>query len=301
MPAMVQLAPGAWRSANWTIAGMVASQCAVPLQVYSERDVAPRGDARVFLPGALCLSDVLAARGWHNVFLGGAPLSFAGKGRFLRDHAYAETYGREEWEREGVRAEELNEWGLYDAAMFRRARAKLAQLHAAGRPFHMSVLTLDMHNPRGFLSPECRRRGVRDFPGIVECTAAEVADFVHFARERGYLRDTTFVIVGDHLAVPNPVYAQLRQAQERRIFGLVVADPLPQFGGRTLHAFDLYPTLLELAGFEVEGGRLGLGRTALGAGPGQDDRDPLPLASLRGSRAYRVLWEAPAGALPASN
>lgn len=117
-------APGA----NWTIAAIVATQCGIPLSVYSEYDIKRRGQERVFLPGASCLGDILQARGYRNVFLGGAPLSFSGKGAFLRDHGYQESYGRTQWKQLGATAEELNVWGLYDSALFKRARDKLETL-----------------------------------------------------------------------------------------------------------------------------------------------------------------------------
>ena len=120
--------------ATWTMAAMVAT-CGVPLKVYSEADIRRQAGRKSFLPGATCLGDILQARGWRNVFLGGAPLSFAGKGSFLRDHGYAEAWGRDEWERAGVVPEDLNEWGLVDSALFARAGKRLAELHAHGQPF----------------------------------------------------------------------------------------------------------------------------------------------------------------------
>lgn len=273
---------------TWTIAGMVASQCGVPLKVYSELDVKRADTGRSFLPGATCLGDVLRSHGWRNVFLGGAPLSFAGKGRFLRDHGYAETYGRDEWERAGVRSDEMNEWGLYDSALFERAKNKLAALHAAGEPFNLTLLTLDTHNPGGFLSPYCRQRGARTFADIVECTSVQVAQFVEFANDHGYLADTTIVIVGDHLAAPNPVYEELQRTGERQLFNLVVSDRMPAPLRRVLVPFDLYPTLLELLGLRPDGGRLGLGISAFSEAPPL--QPTLPLAALTASDGYRQLW-----------
>lgn len=272
---------------NWTVAAMVATQCGVPLKVYSEYDIKRRDGERVFLPRATCLGDLLQARGYRNVFMGGAPLSFAGKGSFLRDHGYVETHGRDEWHKSGVQAGELNEWGLYDSALFERAQARLDQLHAAGQPFNLTLLTLNMHNPHGFLSNRCRAKGARDFEGIVGCSSEQLAGFVRTVQAKGYLQDTTVVIIGDHLAVPNPVYDKLLQSNARRIFNLVVTESPLKLGQQELLPFDFYPTLVELAGFRVAGDRLGLGFSALG----DARRPPSTAASLNGSSAYRKLWE----------
>jgi phosphoglycerol transferase len=248
----------------------------------------------VFLPRATCLGDLLQARGYRNVFMGGAPLSFAGKGSFLRDHGYAEVYGREEWQRAGIRPGELNEWGLYDSALLERARARLEVLHASGQPFNLTLLTLNMHNPHGFMSNRCRSRGARDFEGIVGCTSDQLAEFVRFVQARGYLKDTTVVILGDHLAMPNSVYDKLQQAGERKIFNLVLAEPplpLPP-DKQALLPVDFFPTLVELVGFPVAGHRLGLGYSALGDATVQPVQRPAQaLPTLNGSAVYRHLWE----------
>jgi phosphoglycerol transferase len=277
---------------TWTMAAMVATQCGVPLTVYSEDDMRPASHGREFLPGAVCLGDILAAHGYRNVFLGGVSLAFAGKGRFLRDHGYQDARGEEEWESAGMSAAERNEWGLYDGALLTRARLQLDQLHAAGQPFNLTLLTLNTHNPNGFLSPKCRARGAVDFEGIVECVSAQVADFVQFARDRGYLRDTAIVVVGDHLAVPNPVWDKLQRAPRRGIFNLLVTQPAVERNTDVVVPFDFFPTLLQLAGFRVPGDRLGLGYTALGPAqvPRPAEREPIALAGLHGSAVYRGLW-----------
>lgn len=282
---------------QWTIAGIVGTQCGVPLKIYSQHDV-KKGVAgtRAFLPGATCLGDILGRHGYRNVFLGGAPLSFAGKGTFLADHGYTVAYGREEWIREGVHKDSLGEWGLYDDELFARARTKLAQLHAAGQRFNLTLLTLDLHNPHGFRSPACIRRGLKSFEDIIECTSHQTAEFVRFIQQSGYLKDTNVVILGDHLAVSNPVFDALRQINDRRIYNQFIAEDAPVKNTEEILPFDLYPSILEFIGFSVPGGRLGLGRSAFGEafGPREPARlQDLVLPSLSGSSRYEKLWEAP--------
>jgi phosphoglycerol transferase len=280
--------------ATWTIAGMVATQCGVPLQVYAQRDLRPSVRGKTFLPGATCLGDILAANGYRNVFLGGAPLSFAGKGRFLQDHGYAEAWGREEWERAGVPRSGFNTWGALDSALFEQARLRLAQLHASGQPFNLTLLTLDTHNPFGFTSPECHGRGHTDFSGIVSCSAEQITEFIEYARDNGYLENTVVVVIGDHLAVPNPLHDTLLQAPRRGMFNLFIGDQVRPNTDEIL-PFDLFPTLVELTGVQVSGDRLGLGYSAVGdlevARPG-GRAEEWSLAAVRGSPQYDLLWQA---------
>jgi phosphoglycerol transferase len=284
-------APGA----TWTIAGMVATQCGVPLRIVSQSDVKARtGTARAFLPGAVCLGDILHAHGFRNVFLGGAPLSFAGKGKFLQDHHYDEIFGREEWQKAGVDPKSLGEWGLYDDELYAQAKLKLKELHASGKRFNLTLLTLDTHNPNGFRSPLCRRRGLKSFEDIVECAAWQAAEFVQFIERSGYLRDTTVIILGDHLAVPNPVFDALRKIHDRRIFNQFILPEPAQKNTEDILPFDLYPSILESMDFEVPGGRLGLGYSAFGAMGAErpvDRLSDLVLPSLSGSASYGKLWE----------
>jgi phosphoglycerol transferase len=279
---------------NWTISGIVSTQCAVPLQFYFDADLRSRGAHKAFLPGATCLGDVLEAHGYANVFLGGAPLSFAGKGKFFRDHGYTERWGRDEWKAGGSRPGEMHGWGLHDAALFAHARSKLDQLHASGQPFNLTLLTVDTHHPRGLMTAPCSNRGGSDFEGILACSVREVADFVQYAKDRGYLRDTAVVVVGDHLAVANPLMSKLEQAGSgRRIFNLFLADDMPPANSSEMLSFDLFPTVLDIVGIQVSGGRLGLGYSVVGA-PGAVRPDGWAehwsVASVRGSRRYEQLW-----------
>ena len=287
--AQYRSAPGA----TWTIAGMVATQCGVPLRVVSQYDVKQRSaQGRAFLPGATCLSDILHGYGYRNVFLGGAPLSFAGKGKFLQDHHY-EAFGREEWLKEGVEAKAFGEWGLYDEALYAQARTKLAQLHASGQRFNLTLLTLDTHNPNGFRSPACIKRGMKGFEDIVECASHQVAEFVRFIEESGYLEDTNVVILGDHLAVSNTIYQELKKVDDRRIFNRFISRQRPVKNTEEILPFDLFPTMLEFVGVDVRGGRLALGYAAFNAAGGVKPGgwlDDASLPALSGSSGYAKLW-----------
>lgn len=67
---------------HWTIAGMVASQCGIPLVTASGGNAMSGIDR--FLPGATCLGDVLHTRGYNLIYMGGADNDFAGNKQILR-------------------------------------------------------------------------------------------------------------------------------------------------------------------------------------------------------------------------
>jgi phosphoglycerol transferase len=279
---------------GFTIAAIVSTQCGVPLERMGIFDVNTQGQVvGGFLPRATCLSDILAREGYRNVFLGGASLSFAGKGKFLRTHHYDEVYGKEDWVAQGADPHRMNGWGLYDDDLFAHAKDKLRQLHNAGKPFNLTVLTVDTHEPEGYRSRDCKVRG-EPFEGVVECSARQVADFVAFIRQSGYLDDTNIVILGDHLARKNPVADRLETLPERYIFNKFISrEPMHKNREEIVH-FDLLPTMLEFLGFDARGSRMGLGYGALGAKDVKPDADRFAKMNeslLNRSDAYLQLWQ----------
>ncbi|MFC5499692.1 sulfatase-like hydrolase/transferase [Caenimonas terrae] len=281
---------------SWTIAAMVATQCGVPLRFVQTDMNQQNPQLRVFLPGAVCLGDILHRFGYRNVFMGGAPLSFSGKRQFLQDHHFDATYGRTEWLKEGIAPGSFNEWGLYDDELLRQARKRLVELHDSAQPFNLTVLTLDTHNPYGYRSPTCRARGIKTFVDIVECTTGQVAELVKFATDKGYLKDTQIIVIGDHLAKSNPVADTLDEIPDRRIFNRFVSENMPQQNTDDIMPFDLFPSIVQLLGIDVPGDRLGLGYTAFAArhvARPASRKAGLGFPSLSGSREYERLWSQP--------
>lgn len=290
------------RGTGWTIAAMVATQCGIPLRPYRWLDLTEPGGridgnrlgekANRFMPGIVCLGDILKRAGYQNVFLGGADPAFAGKGKFLAEHGYDEIHGQSDWWRVGE--SEMNGWGLYDDRLFARALDRLDDLVQDGRPFNLTLLTLDMHHPDGFISQTCRERGVRDFPGIVECGAQLLVEFVQDVGRKGYLESTDVVILGDHLSMVNPLHETLLQVPERTIFNLFLSSRSLQKNRERITHFSIFPTLLDMLGFSLEGRRLGLGASGFGA-PDPSyvvERTPDLNARLAGrSELYRKFWK----------
>lgn len=279
---------------GWTIAGIVSSQCGIPLKSTTIFDGNTHGEkVKSFLPGAKCLGDILLESGYKNVFLGGASLYFAGKGKFLSQHGYSELYGREEWSRIGE--SDFNDWGLYDDRLFKHAKSKLDALEKSKKPFNLTLLTVDTHFPDGFYSPTCTNKGFIDYKGIVSCTAEQITDFLNHMRRKGYLKNTVVVILGDHLAMQVPVHEKLDSNKHRTIFNRFITPNIMVKNRDDLYHFSMFPTILYSLGFKFDQNRLGLGVSGFGD---VDDTYEIPRMDqstfneliAKSSQRYRELW-----------
>jgi phosphoglycerol transferase len=76
---------------DYTIAGMVASQCGIPLFAPFEGNASASG--LQLLPAEYLLGDILKNSGYENYFVQGANLRFAGKDVFLKSHGFDHLYG----------------------------------------------------------------------------------------------------------------------------------------------------------------------------------------------------------------
>lgn len=126
-----------------------------------------------------------------------------------------------------------------------------------------------------------------------------MADFVQSMRKNGYLKDTNVVIIGDHLAMYNPEYKALDRTKQRYIYNRfisnqTVSDQAVTKNRENILHFDVLPTILDFMGFEVQGGKLGLGFNAISS------NTPLPPVTryedmeedlLNKSEKYLGLWK----------
>jgi phosphoglycerol transferase len=249
---------------GWTMAGIASSQCAIPLKAVTFGEVNSQMESvRAFLPNAVCLGDTLKDFGYQNLFLGGASLDFSGKGNFLRTHGYESVFGKEEWLSSGrYRHSEMNAWGLNDDDLFDEARAQIDRLQADKGLFNLTLLTVSTHPGEGYLTERCKAAGGKSFQDIVSCSSVEVASFVRYMEAKGYLANTNVVILGDHLAMTNPVSDQLAQPKTRSIFNRWISKEITKKNRETILHFDIAPSILDFIGIESESGRYGLGYSA---------------------------------------
>lgn len=277
---------------GWTIAGILSTQCGIPLRPVSMWDSNRSTEqTKEFLKNAVCLGDILKEAGYTNIFLGGAGLDFAGKGKFLLTHGYDRIVGRSDWLERGEK--NVDGWGLYDDRLIANAKKEIDALERTGKPYNLTLLTLDTHGPDGRISPTCKNRGVKTYQDIVACTADIISTLLHHMKAQGYYKNTDIVIIGDHLSMQSPLNDLLEGDPGRSIYNRFYSnDPLLKNRNTVLH-FDMMPSILYMLGFRFADSRLGLGASGFGAI--KDDaglyNDPELEAKLKApSSEYQNFW-----------
>ncbi|MFJ6001682.1 LTA synthase family protein [Arthrobacter sp. NPDC092385] len=285
---------------GWTIAGISGTECGVPLKgTGSAAGAAPSNDlgsdTPTYLGGLTCAGDVLEEHGYTNVFLGGANSSFAAKESFLRSHGYSEVKGLADWRAAGEPEENFrSDWGLSDERLMDHAKDRIDELHAeakrTGRPFNLSMLTLDTHEP-AYVFDYCSVDTEHDITSVFSCSMAQVAGFVNHMKDRGYLDDTAVVIMGDHLKhmpAGDPFHEQLDNHPNRTIFNRIWVPGGDGAGTLRprLDQLSMYPTILEAAGLTLKDGAAGLGVSAFAT------RFPNGSAQAMDTGPYNELLEA---------
>ena len=249
---------------GWTIAGMVASQCGVPLFSASQGNA--MSGMPQFLSGATCLGDVLNRNKYELSYLGGASLDFAGKGNFYKTHGFTSVQGRAELSQKLEDPSYQSAWGLYDDSLFAIAKHTLADRTAKKDPFALFMLTLDTHHPKGHLSASCANQhyadGGNEILNAVHCSDKLISEFVDYIQKSELNKNTLIVIGSDHLSMRNTATHLLNKGDRKNM--LIMIPPGLQKGrvvSTKSTVLDVSATILPLLGFESES--LGFGRNIL--------------------------------------
>lgn len=248
---------------GWTIGGMVASQCSIPLFTPSHDNSMSGMDE--FLPLAICLSDLLRKEDYHLVYYGGADLDFAGKRKFLSTHKFDEIYGRDELLPKLKDKSYKSWWGLYDDSLFNLSYHRFIELSETHDKFALFLLTLDTHHPEGHPSKDCQgityKNGTNPMLNTVACSDYLISKFVNKIIQSPHSEKTVIVIVSDHLALKNTASKLLNRIERKNLFMILGSDINESIEVNRLGSLlDIGPITLPFIGYK---GTIGLGRNLI--------------------------------------
>ena len=279
---------------GWTIAGLISYNCAFPQTWLPFNAGFNDSVARYFLHSATCLGDVFSALGYEQAFFRGANADFAGSRGFFASHsipmndlssieAYAQGF-------EDYR----NDWGVKDSVLFSYVKEYLQEYAAKKdkKPFAFYVLTADTHAP-GFVD-----KAYCDLPtsyaNSLHCFDKIVGEFVEWFLQSPLAKDTTLVLLGDHLTMQQRF---VQDSTSRSIYNAFInpafTKPPTQdlLTERALSHFDITALLLDSIAIPTRD--FGLGRNPLYERTLLEQLGESSLAAelSKPSRVYERFWE----------
>ena len=292
---------------GWSIAGMVASQCGVPLMPrgFLSNNILESIDES-FLPGVTCLSDLLARQGYQQTFVMGAEAKFAGTAAFYRTHGYQRTISQKDMQAlfspdEIAKANVV--WFADDQMIYDTARVSFVQALRADAPFLFTIETIGPHGVPNYLSRQCTGDGqaaaTRDVflaaDCLMELTTVLVADLQDLHRQSGRANGLRIILQSDHLNHAR----HLLTDDPKLALNTVILIGGTERGVKNDNAgtmLDVFPTVLDWLGFPVSGGKAGIGVSLLSPDAGTAlaarwDVDMLDRIVMQNLPIFEQLWK----------
>ncbi len=245
---------------GWTIAALLATTSGVPFSFPIEAN--SMSEREQFAPGLTTLGDILEKNGYTQEFLCGSDAAFAGRDKYFTQHGNYSMFDLFSAREAGYVPSDYHVWwGYEDKYLFNIARDEATRLANGDAPFNLTMLTVDLHSPDGYICGECTDESSEILPNVLRCTDKLVCEFVEWCKAQPFYENTTIVITGDHFRHDKAMIKDMADDQ-RTIYNCFInsaAESAPNTSEREWTSFDVFPTTLAALGFDIEGERLGLG------------------------------------------
>ena len=165
-----------------------------------------------------------------------------------------------------MKNEERVWWGFDDDQLYSWSKEELTSLAKENKPFNYIMLTADTHFMDGYLGPNVENKFDTQYENVHAYSSKSINEFVNWIKKQDFYKDTTIVIVGDHLGMQNEFYEEkiqenLNNEYTRTIYNVIINSAIDAKNNqnRKFTSMDMFPTILASIGVEIEGNRLGLG------------------------------------------
>lgn len=236
-----------------TMSATVSYICGMPL-IFPSKFYKQKNQV---LPHTTCIGNVLDALGYNQVAFTGGKSPFAGYATFAKNQAF-NTFDVDYFDENGLIRERAN-WGVNDYELFSFAK-KYLESYDRDAPLAMYISTIDSHTP-GFVDKDFCVSLEQSYENAIRCSDSIIGDFVEFVKKTRFAKNTTIVIVGDHLSTERDF---IPQDSFRYIYNVFINPHFsvsPSFKltkNRQLTHYDITALILDALGFGVRA--FGLGR-----------------------------------------
>lgn len=250
---MVQVA-----NTGWTVAALVAQTSGIPFKV--DVDGNEYNPEKSF-PGAYSIGQVLEKNGYKNYFMMGSDGDYGGRKKFFVQHGNYQIYDYYyAIEDKYIEKDYFEWWGYEDKKLFNYAKKKLTEISKNDEPFNFTILTADTHFTDGYMDDSCEEKFDVKYANSFYCSDNKIYEFINWIKKQDFYKNTTIVIVGDHLTMQNDFYPVVDKNQ-RFVYNAFINSSIDidNTKNRSFTHFDIYPTTLAAMGAKIEGNKLGLG------------------------------------------
>jgi len=262
---------------NYTIGGIVSSQCGIPqkpIGIFDPRLIYNKNISKhqtnvfglnVFLPNAICLGDILKSHQYENKLIYSGHMNFHSMDIFFKTHGYDKFLDFNYFDK--FKNIKKNSWsnGVNDSTLFEHAVVEIEQFKKIKKNFNLTILTTDTHFP-GYKDENCNNINHNEdqLVNSIQCTTLAVHNFVEKLVNL-YGNTISIIILGDHLYPIDDKYNNHKNTKavnkdknnDRYIYGRIIAEKKIINRSKMTH-YDFFPSILQSINLDY-GTKLGLG------------------------------------------
>ena len=255
---------GGWgfvTNTSWTSASLVAQTSGVPLSMPLIYTV-PKAESN-FVPSITTLSDILQENGYNQTVMFGSVASYGGRENYFLQHGNPKILDYQTAKAQNFIPKNYHTWwGMEDSKLISYAKQELTTLSKQDKPFSFTMLTADTHHISGYICEQCTDEHPTQYENVLNCSSRQICEFVEWIKSQPFYKNTTVVVIGDHLTMDAQFINQNTQkGYDRHVYNCFIncAIKTQNTKNRTFTPMDIFPTTLASIGCEIEGERLGLG------------------------------------------
>ncbi|MFH5068812.1 phosphoglycerol transferase I [Enterobacter cloacae complex sp. 2024EL-00215] len=236
---------------GWTMAGIVNTQCAVPL-------VLPQGNTANnmsnFLSGANCIATHLQNSDYTTEFIRGSDKEFAGGDKFFSQHGWQYQHDKQYLQNHHlVNDENISGWGVHDDVLIDHVYNEFERLSISKNNFLLSFLSVNTHPPAGTYLSTCDGHidATISNPMLksVTCSDYLISAFIKKIINSDHFDNTIVVLVSDHLMMANAASKEFDSIQDKRRNNFIIIKKgiKPAKIDKAGTLLDVWPTILDIS------------------------------------------------------
>ena len=244
---------------SWTTASIVSNLSGIPIKVGLIKNTY---NTDSFMNNTYALGDLLKDNGYHNEVISSARTSFGGLKEYFSIHGDYSIIDENTLDKYDLKMNksDVGKWGFNDKYLFETAKKRLDVLSKKDEPFNLQLITIDTHFVDGFVGDYSTNKYNLQYENAYATESKLIYDFVNYIRSKDYYKNTTIVIVGDHLTMQSNLFSG-KNANNRYVYNCIINPSNRPINNqnRLATALDYYPTIVYSIGGIIKEDRLGLG------------------------------------------